>query len=220
MSPSTSCFSFETSSTTAPFSTVALLHLGSSMVEDTTYLRRPFSLSANAPLRDSHRVANHSSLRRPSSRAWVLRASSSATLAHPSRSLPPNSPNQPPSLKPSLPSGSWTTPSSETFVLITIFPMSVLLGWHCQLHRCRHRDVGNLGARQPPSSAVGRCLYKTCPGGGPGLAGPPGHRPHPPRSTRYPLGSAGGIARPGGRAGHRGFWLRKELGRGRNRLPA
>src|SRR5258708_19571059 len=35
------------------------------------------------------------------------------------------SPNQPPSLKPSLPSGSWTTPSSETFwgPLITIFPI-------------------------------------------------------------------------------------------------
>src|SRR6266566_7509463 len=157
MSPSSSSFSFETSSTTAPFSTVALLHLGSSRVEDTTYLRRLFTLSANAPLRDSHRVANHSSLRRPSRRASVLSASSSATAAHPSRSLPPNSPNQPPCLKPSLPSGSWTTPSSETFVLITIFPMSVLLGWHCQLPPMQTPRRRELGASQPPSSAIGRC---------------------------------------------------------------
>src|SRR2546421_982105 len=43
--------------------------------------------------------------------------------------MPPNSTNQPPSPKPSSPSGSWTTPSSETFCgpLITIFPISVLL---------------------------------------------------------------------------------------------
>src|SRR5712691_3820961 len=136
MSPSSACFSFETSSTTSPFRTVELFHLGSSRVEDTTYLGRLFNLSAHAPLRDSHRAANHSSLRRPSSRASVPSASSSSTLAHASRSLPPNWPNQPPSLKPSSPSGSWTTPSSETFVLITIFPMSVLLlGWCCQLGR-------------------------------------------------------------------------------------
>src|SRR5487761_969240 len=127
MSPSSSCFSLVTSSTTSSFRTVELFHLGSSRVEDTTYLGRLFNLSAHAPLRDAHRAANHSSLRRPSSRASVPIASSSSTLAHSSRSLPPNSPNQPPSLKPSAPSGSWTTPSSETFVLITIFPMSVLL---------------------------------------------------------------------------------------------
>src|SRR6266436_8163429 len=129
MSPSSSCFSFETSSATSPVRTVALVHLGSSRVEDTTYLGRLFSLSAQAPLRDSHRAANHSSLRRPSSRASVRSASSSSTLVHSSRSLPPNWPNQPPRLKPSRPSGSWTTPSSETFVLITIFPISVLLFW-------------------------------------------------------------------------------------------
>src|SRR5713226_8282952 len=151
MSPSSSCFSFETSSTTSPFRTVALLHLGPSRVEDTTYLGRLFNLSAHSPLRDSHRAANHSSLRRPSSRASVCSASSSETLAHSSRSLPPNSPNQPPSLKPSLPSGSWTTPSSETFVLMTIFPISVLLGWHCQLppmQRLRRRETGRPPAAQ------------------------------------------------------------------------
>src|SRR5207248_7571335 len=84
-----------------------------------------FSRSAHSPVRDAHRVANHSSLRRPSSRASARSASSVSTSAHCSRSLPPNWPNQPPSLKPSSPSGSWTTPSSEAFVVITIFPMPV-----------------------------------------------------------------------------------------------
>src|SRR6266700_634413 len=130
MSPSSSCFSFETWSTTSPFRTVELFHLGSSRVEDTTYLGRLFNLSAHSPLR------------RPSSRASVPSASSSSSLAHASRSLSPNWPNQPPSLKPSSPSGSWTTPSSETFVLITIFPISVLLlGWCCQLHRRGRRGL-------------------------------------------------------------------------------
>src|SRR5271154_5275395 len=127
MSPASSCFSFETSLTTSPLRTVTLLHLGSWRVEDTTYLGRLFSRSAHSPLLGSHRAANHSSLRRPSSRASVPSASSNSTLAHSSRSLPPNWPNQPPSLKPSSPSGSWTIPSNETFVLITIFPIVVLL---------------------------------------------------------------------------------------------
>src|SRR5579864_3520151 len=134
MSPASSCFSFETSLTTSPLRTVELLHLGSWRVEDTTYLGRLFSLSAHSPLLDSHRAANHSSLRRPSSRASVASASSNSILAHSSRSFPPNWPNKPPSLKPSAPSGSSTTPSNETFVLITIFPMVVLLlvVWCCQ----------------------------------------------------------------------------------------
>src|ERR1700722_2063712 len=126
MSPSSSCFSLVTSSTTSPFRTVTLVHLGSSRVEDTTYLGRLFSRSAHSPGRDAHRVPNHSSLRRPSNRASVRSASSYSTLPHSSRSLPPSWTNQPPSLKPSSPSGSWTTPSRDTFVLMTIFPMSVL----------------------------------------------------------------------------------------------
>src|SRR6266566_1920959 len=36
-------------------------------------------------------------------------------------------PSQPPSLKPSTPAGSWMTPSSETFSLMTILPIAVLL---------------------------------------------------------------------------------------------
>src|SRR6266571_3699259 len=98
MSPSSCSFSFETSLTTSPFRTVELVHLGFSRVEDTTYLGRLFSLSAHSPVRDDHPAANHSSLRRPSSRASACSASSSSTLAHASRSLPPNWPNQPPCL--------------------------------------------------------------------------------------------------------------------------
>src|ERR1022692_4072617 len=127
MSPSSSCFSFETSATTSPPRTVELFQRGCSRVEETTYLGRLFNRSAHSPVRDDHRAANHSSLRRPSSRASALSSSSSSTLAHSSRSLPPNWPNQPPCLKPSSPVGSWTTPSSEMFSLITIFPISVLL---------------------------------------------------------------------------------------------
>jgi hypothetical protein len=53
-------FSLETSSTTSPFNTVELFHSGSSSVENTTYLGRVFSLSANWPPRDGHRVAKNS----------------------------------------------------------------------------------------------------------------------------------------------------------------
>src|SRR5256885_14376783 len=103
MSPSTSCFSFETSVTTSPFRTVELLQVGSTRVEDTTYLGRLFNLSAHSPGRDDHRAANHSSVRRPNSSASVASASSNSTLPHSSMSLPPNWLNQPPSLKPSSP---------------------------------------------------------------------------------------------------------------------
>src|ERR1019366_2711021 len=65
MFPSSSCFSFETSSTTSPLSTVELFHLGSSRVEDTTYLGRLLSLSAHAPLRDAHRALRAQAFRDP-----------------------------------------------------------------------------------------------------------------------------------------------------------
>src|SRR5271166_7103707 len=167
MSPASSCFSFETSLTTSPVRTVELLHLGSWRVEDTTYLGRLFNRSAHSPLLASHRAANHSSLRRPSSRASVPSASSNSTLAHSSRSLPPNWPNQPPSLKPSAPSGSWTTPSNETFVLITIFPiLGSPFGW-CSARIVRAVDDAGATApgkwapaNRPPSSPLGRRLYK------------------------------------------------------------
>src|SRR5580693_9519825 len=129
MSPSNSCFSFEISFTTSPLRTVELLHLGCWRVEDTTYLGRLFSLSAHSPLRHSHRAANHSSLRRPISRALAPSASSSSSFAHASRSSCPTSRNQPPRPKPSSPVGSCTTPSSETFSLMMIFPILVLLDW-------------------------------------------------------------------------------------------
>src|SRR5690349_7111095 len=124
---------------------VELPHLGSVRVEDTTYLGMLFSRSAHSPVREAHRVANHSSLRRPSSRASARSASSVSTSAHCSRSLPPNWPNQPPSLKPSCPSGSWTTPSSEAFVVITIFPMPVLLLVGCGRLRRRAGTHGGAG---------------------------------------------------------------------------
>src|ERR1700722_9124072 len=98
MSPLICRFSFEISLTTSPLITVELDHMGSFGVEDTTYLGMLFNLSAHSPLRDSQRVANHSSLRRPSSRASAPSASSVSTLAHPARSLPPNRVNQPPSV--------------------------------------------------------------------------------------------------------------------------
>src|SRR5215469_143596 len=123
MSPAISCFSRVTSSTTLPVRTVTLVHLGSWRVADTTYLGRLFSRSAHSPGRDAHRSPNHSSLRRPSSKAVALSASACSTFAHSSRSLPLDRVNQPPRLKPSPPSGSWTTPSSDMFVLMTIFPI-------------------------------------------------------------------------------------------------
>src|SRR5215469_3565063 len=123
MSPSTCCFSLVTSSTTSPDRTVTLVHLGSWRVADTTYLGRLFSRCANSPGLAVQRAPNHSSLRRPSSRAAVPSTSAYSTLPHSSRSLPPYWTNQPPRPKPSSPSGSWTTPSSETFVVMTIFPM-------------------------------------------------------------------------------------------------
>src|SRR4051812_44957907 len=97
------------------------------MVEDTTYFGMLFSLSAHSPVRSFQRVANHSSLRRPSSNASAPSVSSVSSLAHGSRSLPPDRPNQPPSREPSSPSGSSTTPSSERLVVITILPIAVLL---------------------------------------------------------------------------------------------
>src|SRR6266487_1467605 len=127
MSPSSSCFNLETSVTTSPFRTVALFQSGSPRVEDTMYLGRLFNLSASSPLRDGHRAARNSYRRRPNRKASALSASSSATLANPSRSLSPTWANQPPCLKPSSPVGSWSTPSSETLSLITIFPISILL---------------------------------------------------------------------------------------------
>src|ERR1700722_2289563 len=159
MSPLICRFSFEISLTTSPLITVEFDHMGSFRLEDTTFLGMLFNLSAHSPLRDSQRVANPSSLRRPSSRATAPRASSVSTFAHASRSLPPNWPNQPPRVNPSWPSGSSTTPSSEMLVVMTIFPIAGLLFRRCG-HRqgCRHADSEKLGADRPPTSPSDRCL--------------------------------------------------------------
>src|ERR1700722_3808188 len=101
MSPSTFCLRSVTPLTTSTLITVALDHLGHFCVEETTYLGRPFNRSAHTPVRSNHRAANHSSLLRPSSMAAECSASAVSTSAQSSRSLPPNSPNHPPCLKPS-----------------------------------------------------------------------------------------------------------------------
>src|SRR5829696_5017620 len=59
--------------------------------------------------------------------ASVPSASSSRTWAASSRPRSPTRPTQPPRWKPSSPAGSWMTPSSETFSLMMILPISVLL---------------------------------------------------------------------------------------------
>src|SRR6476659_9915413 len=100
MSPSMCCFSVETSFSTSPWRTVELFQAGWAKVADTTYLG---SLSASSPLRDGHRAAGHSSLRRPSRRAPAASASSSASLA--SCGLFPVGPARPPALRPSSPAG-------------------------------------------------------------------------------------------------------------------
>src|SRR4029453_8699698 len=103
ISPCVCCFSLETSLTTSPFSTVAFVHLGSSRVEDTTYLGRLFNLSTHSPLWDVDRLPKYSSLRRPISRASAPCASASSSVAHASQSWPMNCSNQPPCLNPSSP---------------------------------------------------------------------------------------------------------------------
>src|SRR5262245_61210251 len=133
ISPSSSCFSLETSLTTSPLSTVELAHLGSSSVEETTYLGSRFNLSAHSPVREFHRGPRYSSLRRPRSRASAPSASASPSSAHASRSFGPSWLNQPPYRKPSSPVGSSTTPSSVTFWLTTILPISVLLPSNCSV---------------------------------------------------------------------------------------
>src|SRR3954471_21683309 len=115
------------------------------MVEDTTYLGRLFNLSAHSPLRPTQRGPKYSSLRRPNSRASAPSASSNSTLAHSASSFSPTALNQPPCLKPSSPVGSWTTPSSVTFSLMTIFPILVLLWSDCWLlHVLRRRPQQEL----------------------------------------------------------------------------
>src|SRR6202020_1884957 len=123
ISPSICCFSCDTSVTTSPLRTVALVHLGSSRVEDTTYFGRLFNLSTHSPLWDGDRVPKYSSLRRPNSSASAPCASASSTSVHASQSRPMNCTNQPPCLNPCSPLGSSTTPSSETFWLTPIFPI-------------------------------------------------------------------------------------------------
>src|SRR4029450_10063939 len=59
--------------------------------------------------------------------ASVPSASSSRTWAAASRPRSPTRPTQPPRWKPSSPAGSWMTPSGETFSLMMIILIAVLL---------------------------------------------------------------------------------------------
>src|SRR5215203_6521742 len=82
--------------------------------------------------------------------ASVPSASSSRTWAAASRPRSPTRPTQPPRWKPSSPAGSWMTPSSDTFSLMMIFPISVLLCWRYQLplmQAPRRRESG-----RPPTA--------------------------------------------------------------------
>jgi hypothetical protein len=54
------CFSLDTSPTASPRSSLELFQSRFSRLEDTTYLGMPFNLSANSPVRDGQRAANHS----------------------------------------------------------------------------------------------------------------------------------------------------------------
>src|ERR1035441_9339659 len=57
---------------------------------------------------------------------------------------------QPPCLKPSSPAGSWMTPSSETFSLMMIFPISVLL--RRALSATTDVDTATPGSGPPPAA--------------------------------------------------------------------
>ena len=146
--------------TTSPFSTVEFVHSASSRVEDTTYLGRPFSLSAHSPLRDSHRAANHSSLRRPISRASAPSASSCSTAAHASRSLVPDL-AEPAAQPETLLTGRVLDDSVERDVLTDhdLSHVAVLL-WPA-LSATTDADTAALEngrRRSRPSPPLGRCL--------------------------------------------------------------
>src|SRR5215216_7576091 len=96
--------------------------------------------------------------------ASVPSASSSRTWAASSRPRSPTRPTQPPRWKPSSPAGSWMTPSSETFSLMMICPISVLL-W---LALSATTDAGAAApgkwapANRPVRPSVGASTRWTC----------------------------------------------------------
>jgi len=151
ISPSSSCFSRETSLTTSPLRTSELIQTGSSSVEEMTYFGRLLSVSAHAPSREFQREPKYSSLRRPISNAVAPRASSSPRWAHASVSPFTNCWNQPPCLEPSSPVGSPMTPSSETFSLITILPIAVLPSLDYSMRRYRRRKLSGEFRAAPTS---------------------------------------------------------------------
>ena len=137
--------------TTSPFRTVELFQRGSSRVEDTTYLGRLLSLSAHSPLRDDHRDAEPLVAAPTQQQGLGAQRLVERDLGPLLRGpCPQTRRTSRRSLKPSSPSGSWTTPSSEMFVLMTIFPISVLLSLNCWLLRSlRRRPRGKLSGEFP-----------------------------------------------------------------------
>ena len=125
-------------STTSPFSTVELVHSGSSSVEDTTYLGRPFNRSAHSPLREPARPRT---TRRCAGRAaGPRRASASSSTTWPTPRGPPTELAEPAAVPEALlAAGSWTTPSSETFCADHDLSHSVLLSSDCCLLRSSRR---------------------------------------------------------------------------------
>src|SRR4249919_3417179 len=129
MSPACSAFSFATSSARSPRITTELFHVGSESVEETTYFRMPFILSANpaSSLRSGQACAKPSYVTRPSSMASASSTSSSLNL---SPSAPRSNLNaHPPCANPSAPPGSSITPSSVTNSDTTMRPISFPPRW-------------------------------------------------------------------------------------------
>jgi hypothetical protein len=104
-----------------------LAHLGSCRVEDTTYLGMRFSLSAHSPVRAAQRAKNHSSLRRPSSRASAPSASSVSRRSSGAEVLAAELVEPAAEPEALLAVRVLHDPVDVVFVVITILPMSIPL---------------------------------------------------------------------------------------------
>jgi hypothetical protein len=136
-----------------------LFQAGSARVEETTYLRMPFILSAKPPssVRSGQAAAKPSYVRRPSSRASASMSSSSLNL---SPSSPRSNANaQPPCSKPSAPPGSSITPSSVTNSETTMRPIS-----SSSVIDCRRYDDATARNSSDDAAASAARTRSTAPG--------------------------------------------------------
>src|SRR5215207_6806241 len=130
MSPSSSCFSFETSLSGSPVpSSCSRRDLRGSRTRRTWADCSTCPPTRRCGMPSAKRTTRSCAGRRAAPRCPAPRRTSVLTHSSPARSKS----NQPPCLKPSSPDGSWMTPSSVTFALMTIFPMSILLSRRCWL---------------------------------------------------------------------------------------